>query len=278
MTKPIRAVGFHQMQRGDIVIGTVAARAFREKHPDGRLTLGLNKQYEDMLPLFGAHPVYADYTLWHATNDWPGGEDNLFLAKNQFDIVYHAMPSRGAAIEPIWWKTEHQCQSACSVYGLTPPKNLQCCLTKWFDAPANQDYIAFQPYGGFQDWPNKKSFSVERGNEVVKLIQLLGYKVLQIGGPGEPLLEGAEKRPLAYFDSVKQILGCRAFVTIDSGLNWVMSAYSMPTLGLYANGYYRREFIKSIQPVNPNAQYLDDVLVNDIPLDQIATKLKEIVS
>ncbi len=180
--------------------------------------------------------------------------------------------------EATWWKTEHQCQSACSVYGLTPPKDLQCSLTKWFDVPDNSQYIAFQPYGGFQDWPNKKSFSVERGNQVVAAIKALGFKVLQIGGPGEPLLDGAEKRDLTYFESVKQILGCRAFVGVDSGLAWVMSAYSFPMLGLYANGYYGREFIKSIQPVNPNAIYLDDVLVNDIPLDQIAANLKQIVS
>ncbi len=272
----MRAIGFMAGQRGDLILGTVAARAFKEQHPDARLTLGLHKQYEDMLPLFQGHPFFDDYHLWHEYANWPGGEDNLFLAKNQFDIVYHAMPKRHN--EPDWWKTETQPQNVCSIYGLTPPTNLQCSLTKWFDAPANQEYVAFQPYGGFQDWPNKKSFSVERGNQVVQLIKSLGYKVLQIGGPGEPLLEGAEKRPLAYIDSVKQIAGCRAFVTIDSGLNWVMSAYSMPTLGLYANGYYGHQFIKSIQPVNPNALYLDDVLVNDISLDLISARLKELIS
>lgn len=272
-----RAIGFNAGMRGDIILGTVAARAFKEQYPDHRLTLGLHKQYEDMLPLFQGHPHFSDYHLWYEYANWPGGEDNLFLAKNQFDIVYHAMPSRGAA-EASWWRTESQPENVCAIYGLTPPANLQCCLTKWFDSPPNQKYVAFQPYGGFQDWPNKKSFSVERGNEVVKIIKALGFKVLQIGGPGEPLLDGAEKRPLTYFESVKQIAGCRAFVTVDSGLNWVMSAYSTPTLGLYANGYYGRAHIKSIQPVNPNAIYLDEVLVNDIPLDQIAASLKEIVS
>ncbi len=276
MTKPIRAVGFHQTQFGDIVVATVAARAHKEKHPGSRLTLGINKRHEAMLPLFGAHQYYDDYTTWQALEDWPGGEDNLFLAKNQFDIVYHAMPKRQN--EATWWKTEHQCQSACSVYDLTPPKDLQCSLTKWFDAAPNQEYVAFQPYGGFQDWPNKKSFSVERGNQVVVAIKALGFKVLQIGGPGEPLLDGAEKRDLTYFESVKEIAGCRAFVTIDSGLNWVMSAYSMPTLGLYSHTYYGAEYVKSIQPVNPNAQYLSADLVNNLDLDVIAASLKILIS
>ncbi len=274
--KPIRAIGFHQGQLGDIIISTVAARAFKQQYPDGRLTLGINKRFEMILPLIGAHAYFNDYHLYHEYAGWPGGEDNLFLAKNQFDLVYDAMPKR--ANEATWWRTEHQAANACSIYGLSVPANLQCSLTKWFDAPDNSGYIAFQPYGGFQDWPNKKSFSVERGNQVVALIKALGFKVLQIGGPGEPLLDGAEKRDLTYIESVKHILGCRAFVGVDSGLTWVTSAYSFPTLALYANGYYSRQFISSIQPVNPNAIYLDDVLVNDIPLDLIGARLKDLIS
>jgi hypothetical protein len=265
-----------QGQFGDLIISTVAACAHKVKYPDSRLTLGLNKRFEAILPLFGAHKSFDDYHIYQEYANWPGGEDNLFLAKNQFDIVYHAMPKR--ANEATWWKTEHQCQSACSVYDLTPPSDLQCSLTKWFDVPDNSDYIAFAPIGGFQDWPNRKSFSVDRANEVVRLIQSLGYKVLQIGGPGEPILEGAEKRDLSYFESVKQALGCRAFVGVDTGLQWVMSAYSMPILGLYSNGYYGREFIKAIQPINPNAIYLDEITVNDIPLDLIALNLKTLIA
>jgi ADP-heptose:LPS heptosyltransferase len=271
----MRAIGFMQGQFGDLILSTVAARAHKIKYPDSRLTLGLNKRFEAILPLFGAHVSFDDYHIYQEYSNWPGGEDNLFLAKNQFDIVYHAMPTR--ANEATWWKTEHQAANVCSVYDLIPPPNLQCDLTKWFDVPDNSEYVAFQPFGGFPDWPNKKSFSIERANQIVYLIKTAGYKVLQIGGPGEPLLEGAEKKDLSYFESVKNMLGCRAFVTVDTGLNWVASAYSMPTLGLYSNQYYGREFIKAIQPVNPNAIYLDEVTVNDITLDAVLLSLKELL-
>lgn len=276
MSKPIRAIGFMQGMRGDLIITTVAARAFKEQHPDARLTLGLHRQYEDMLPLFQGHAFYDDYHAWHAYADWPGGEDNLFLAKEQFDIVYHAMPNRSN--EPNWWQTEHQCQSACSVYGLTPPANLQCSLTKWFDTPDYSSYIGFQPFGGWQDWPNKKSFSLARAQAAVDLMLAMGHKVLQFGGPDEPALVGATKFVGTYFESMKAMVGCKALLTVDTGRIWCASAYSVPTLGLYANGYYGRQFISSIQPINPNAIYLDEETVDQIPLDVIAARLKELTS
>lgn len=278
-TKPLRAIGFQQGQRGDIILATVAARAFKEQYPEARLTLGLNRQYEDMLPMFGAHRYYDDYHVWQEYANWPGGEDDLFLAKNQFDFVYHAMPRRRN--EATWWKDEHQAANACSIYGLTPPKDLQCSLTKWFDAPDYSSYIGFQPFGGWQDWPNKKSFSVERANAVVAAIKALGFNVLQFGGPDEPLLDGATKlngKFNTYFDSMKAMLGCRALVTVDTGRVWAASAYSFPTLGLYSTSYYGPQYISSIQPINPNAIYESAPLVNDIPLDLIAARIKELTS
>lgn len=271
-----RAIGFFAGQRGDIIIGTVAARAFKEQYPDYRLTLGVAKQYEDMLPLFGLQESFNDFHVWHEYDAWPGGEDNLFLAKNQFDMVYHAMPKR--ANESNWWRTEHQASNAASVYGLTPPANLQCSLTKWFDAPDYSSYIGFQPFGGWQDWPNKKSFSLARAQEVVNLIVKTGFKVLQFGGPEEPNLDGATRFAGTYFDSMKTMVGCRALVTIDSGRAWAASAYSVPTLGLYSHDYYGEQFISNIQPINTNAIYLSAPLVNDIELDVIATQIRALTS
>lgn len=272
---PFRAIGFNAGQRGDIIIGTVAARAHKEKYPDSRLTLGIHNQYQDMLPLFGNHKFYDDYHLWHTYSGWPGGEDNLFLAQQQFDIVYHAMPTRQN--EADWWKTEHQAQNVCSIYGLSYPSNLQCSLERWFDVPDNSGYVAFAPFGGFQDWPNKKSFTLEKANQVVAIINNLGYKVIQIGGPDEPKLHNCEKRNLSYFDSVKNILGCKCFITVDSGMNWVMSAYSFPTLGFYSNSYYSKDYIKNIQPINPNAIYVDETLVVNITLAEIESYIKKII-
>lgn len=276
MTKPFRAIGFNVAQRGDIIISTVAARAFKETYPDARLTLGINRQYEDMLPLFGAHESFDDFHLYHGLDDWPNGEDNLFLAKNQFDIVYHGMPKRPN--EATWWRTESQPANICSLYGLKVPRNLQCSLTKWFDVPDYSSYIGFQPFGGWQDWPNKKSFSLARAQEVVNLIVKSGFKVLQFGGPEEPSLDGATRFDGTYFDSMKAMVGCRALVTIDSGRVWAASAYSVPTLGLYSHDYYGEQFISNIQPINPNAIYLSAPLVNQINLDVIGARLKDLIT
>lgn len=272
----MRAVGFAQGQRGDVVVGTVAARAFKERFPDAHLDLGINKRYQDMLPLFEQHSYFDSYRIWEGYDDWPTHKDIADINNAQYDTLFDAMPKRHN--EATWWQTEHQAQSICLVNGLKPPTNLQCSLIKWFDVPDLRGYIAFNFVGGFQDYPNKKSFSVERASQVVNLIRKLGFKVIVIGDPKEPELPDTERKPLSYLDSVKTMLGCRALIGIDSGLGWVASAYSHPALLCYANGYYGKDFIKNIQPVNPNATYVDALKTDDIDLDILTQALQTMLT
>jgi len=273
----MKAIGMTQGQRGDLIISTVPARAFKEQYPNATLTLGLNKRYADMAPLFANHESYDSVHFYDAYDNWPSQLDLEYLKRAEYDIIYDPMPKRHN--EASWWKTESQVQNACSLYNLTPPTDLQCRLTQWFDVPDLKDYVALNYIGAFYSgYPNAKSYSPQRVAGIVGLIKTKGYKVIVIGDPAEPHLEGTERQNLSYFDSVKTMLGCKAFVGIDSGLTWAASAYSFPTLASYSHEYYGADRVCAIQPVNPNGVYLSGSSLNDISIDKISQKIDNILS
>jgi ADP-heptose:LPS heptosyltransferase len=270
-----RAIGMAQGQYGDLVISTVPARSFKQHYPGATLTLGLNKRYAAILPLFANHEHYDDIHLYDAYDNWPSPLDQAYLGRARYDAVFDPMPKR--ANEAIWWRTEHQAQNACTVYGLpTPTDGLHCQLTQWFDLDIRRDTIAFAPFAGFYNPGNDKRLSESRAQEVVNLIRKLGYKVLQLGGPDEPRLDGAIPCHAGYFESIKQMLGCKMVVHTDSGCGWAASAYGFPQVGLYSNQYYSRDFVKHIQPISPNAIYLDEAKANQIELGAIEAAIKRL--
>ena len=65
------------------------------------------------------------------------------------------------------------------------------------------------------------------------------------------------------------MLGCKLLITTDSGFSWVASGYQLPTIGLYSHDYYGKDFVKNIQPRNPNAIYFAESNVNAINIDSI---------
>jgi ADP-heptose:LPS heptosyltransferase len=272
----MRAIGFQQGLRGDLILSTVAARAFKQAHPEWHLTLGLNQQYADMAPLF-AHSDFDDVHVYEGYDNWPTARDEAYLKRAGYDHVFDPMPKR--ANEATWWQTEHQAQNACSIYRLPYPSDgHQCRLTKWFDVPDYRDYVAFNYVGAFYaGYPNAKSYSPQRAREIVQLIRDKGHKVIVIGHPKEPTIEGTERGPSAYFDAVKTLLGCRAFVGIDSGFTWLASAYSHPTLACYSDAYYTKQYVGSIQPANPNARYLSAPNLNEVPLTDIDAALSQLL-
>jgi ADP-heptose:LPS heptosyltransferase len=83
-----------------------------------------------------------------------------------------------------------------------------------------------------------------------------------------------------WLDTVRLMLGCKCLITVDTACSWIASAYSFPTIGLYGSEYYIRNgnnYISSIQPINPNATYLDANNVNDIPIELIVKNIKKML-
>ena len=44
----IKIIGTNQGQRGDLIMGTVVAKAIKERFPESHFTLGINKKYQEL--------------------------------------------------------------------------------------------------------------------------------------------------------------------------------------------------------------------------------------
>lgn len=273
-----RAIGMNCGQRGDLVLSSVTARAFKAQYPDYHLTLGVGPQYADMLPLFYQHPYFDSFHVYTTYEGWPGKADVAYLSRTKYDLVFNAMPK----VPHDWFTRWHQTEAMAHAHGLAPSQDKACVLTKWFE-PLVQlpNTIAFAPFGGFHPSRpvNDKMLSIAQAQLIVdRMKSELGYSVVCIGAPEEPHLEGTNQFKGCYFDSVRMMLGCKALIHTDTGMGWVASAYQFPCLGLYANSYYGAQHVKSIQPVNPNSIYLDAPTIGELSLNRVTEAIKTLLS
>lgn len=275
----LQIIGTNQGQRGDLIMGTVVARAIKEKFPNSYFSLGINKQYEDMAPLFYNHPYIDSVSIWEGYDNWPTQND-IQHAK-QFDVVLSPMPQHPNS--HCWYKlVNHQTEASCIMNGLTPPKDLQCYLTKYFEVQGSKDYIAISP---FTAW-DKKNISIEKWQSIIDyIVKTRGFNVLQLGGANEHRFENTfypndmhySWMPWNYFESVKKMLGCTFTITLDGGLCWAASAYNHPTLGLMGLHYNGLNSSKLYQPINLNGHYLEAPRAEDIPNELIFQKIDEMI-
>lgn len=265
----------HHGLRGDLFLNLPAIRWLAQQ--GNTMSMPIHKQYADMAPLFLNAPHLHGIVITDEYESFPGPRDREALA-NRYDKIFNPMVPHA---HPQWWKVGHQAGVVPLDYGFPTVLSVEECqieLTQWFDIDVRRDYVAFAPFAGWYNPNNDKRLSVERAQEVVDLIRAKGFKILQIGGPGEPVLEGVEFPQMSYFDSMRAILGTKLFVHTDTGMGWGVSGYKFPQLGLYGHRYYGAEFVKHIQPVNPQGVYLDADVVANIELDKISQSLDTILS
>jgi ADP-heptose:LPS heptosyltransferase len=267
----MKAIGFNAGQFGDVIMGTVAARAHKLAYPDSKLTLGIAKKYSDIQNLFANHEYFDNVHIWKGYNDYPTIDDKLMHVN--FDKVYDAMPQHTS---PYWYLNNHQTAELCLMHGLTPPSNLQVSLTRpemiGLYSPAS---IALSLFGETRG--GEKSVTLEQAKAIVKLVEKMGFVPLQLGLANEPQI--CQQRfvgPFAW--SVAKMLGSVALITIDTAMAWIASGYSQPTVGLYGYSYYpMAKTAKNWQPVNPNAIYVESAKVSDIIVERIEAALKQLL-
>ncbi len=247
----MKIIGTNQGQRGDLIIGTVVARAIKEKFPNSHFTLGINKQYEDMKELFYNHPYIDNISIWEGYDNWPTTNDVKLM--EQFDLVLHPMPQHPN--NHCWYQlVNHQTEASCIMNGLTPPKNLQCSLFRWFDLiPEYNNVICISPFTAWE----KKNITIEKWQEIIDYIHNKGISIIQIGDKNEYKFNHTYKATFSYLESTTIMLSCKFLICLEGGMNWVASAYGQKVLGLMGLHYDGLKSSKLYQPVNPNAIYLE---------------------
>jgi len=266
----------NQGQFGDLCMNTVAFKKIKELYPNDFLIMSINKKYSEIAPIFFNNPYIDSLVIWDQYDNWPNEKDALTIKKYKNSIINHPMSSHTI---DRWYLRSHQteeCAFMNGYYGERFPNGEQCILNKWFDVQKNDKLISFAPFAGFYNPNNRKKLSISNAQKIVDLIKANGYDIIQLGGKDEPHLEGAIKIDCSFFESIKIGLSSKFYIGTDTGMTWILSAYSKPTIGLYSYEFYGKEYVKNIQPVNPNSIYLSENNVNDITIDQIEEKFKNL--
>lgn len=269
-----RYLGFNLGQYGDLVMSTVAARSLKELDPGCHLTYHIAKKYEAISKLFLYNEYIDEIHISEGYADYPTENDKKFLENAKFDFIFNPMPqhSRGD-----WYKhCRTQPEEVCWMHGLKPSENLQCYLNKWFHVEKQKGHIAVALFGNYGQ--SKKAFSKDQAQNLVDHLISLGYKVHSIASPLDPKIDGAIYENLTYIGSVKRMLSCEFLLACDTGMNWVASAYSHPVIGIYAKDalYPNQENFGAIQPINPNAQYLNLNSIKDLDVTKLSEYIRNI--
>lgn len=271
-----RYCGFNPLRYGDLFINLAACRILKQLDPGSHLTFVINGNYRAAAPFFLDQP---DIDKIHITSRVFDGFDDTdweWVKTQKFNHVFNPMQDH----LDMWWFHRNQSLECAHMHGLSIPASEtgKLSLNRWFNLNEDfKEWVAIQAFAGSYDSQNKKQLSPARAQEIVDVLVNKGYRVLQLGLESEYKLNQTVRIPNNYFDMIRDMLSCRLLITTDSGTSWAASCYDLPTLGLYSHEYYSKEYVKNIQPINPNAIYLDEENVNQISMESIEGALSKLL-
>lgn len=265
----MRTIGLSQGQIGDLFMNIVACRSFKERFPESIMTLGINRKYSDVAPLFQDNPLVNAIHIWEGYDDWPQPKDQRYLDRCKFDHVFNPMPQH---TRDDWYLHRHQTEEVCLMHGLTPPNDLSVSLTQWFKPLAkNPKYVVVNLSAATR--AEAKTPSPQKAKEIVQTIIDLGFIPVQIGLASEP--KYCEQRFIgSWLETVKFVLSCKFLITVDSAIAWIASGYQFPTIGLYAFSYYPdAKSSANWQPKNTNLLALESPTIGEITIESVSRSI-----
>ena len=268
-------VGFHQGQYGDLFICLTAARVVKSLDPTCRLIFGINKKYKDVAKVFELSDDIDEILIWDSYDHWPNQNDKFKIEELNIkykDVkLFDPMPHH---IVQDWYNYWHQTEEFCLMHGLPrPQKELQDFKLN-HPKIKREDYICICPYTSFGD---SKNLTDQMINDVKSFCKLNGFNLIQLGGPKDQLIDGAEKFEGTYYESILKMLGSRALISADTGMVWAASAFSHPSLVFYSTKFYPNSLSsKNWTPRNKNQISLESDYIKNINIS-ISDHLKRIM-
>lgn len=266
----MKILGLAHGQIGDQFIQLPCIDFIKRRYFCKNYTCNINKRYSLAIDTLKLSPLIDDFFISDEYENFPSKIDREKLIKSNFYKVFNPMPRH---TNPSSWHTErHQTSEVFNMYGYdSDPNGYQIYLDKQGLGKLHDlnHTITFAPFAGYYNSSNDKKLTIEKSEEIVKMVNECGYEVIQIGGSNEPKIKGAHQAICSYFNSIKLIVSSKLFIHTDSGTGWASSGFKHSCVGLYSDAYYTKKFIKNIQPINPKAIYLSESNVNEIPLENI---------
>lgn len=276
METPNKILGLLHGQIGDQFIQLPLVKHIKGQNKNIEYTANINKKYVICMETLANTADYIDnYYVSDDYESFPNEVDKENLDKLGFNQVFNPMSRHN---NENWFRERHQTSEIFDMFGFKfDPNGYQIDLNYPKDQIFKKSkWIAFAPNAGYYNPNNSKKLSESKSLEICDSLSKLGYKILQIGGSDEPIIDHKNVYKLngSYYDSVLAILSCDLYIGTDTGMTWCISGFKFPTLGLYSDSYYSKDFIKNIQPINPNSIYLSENNVNEISNDLIIEQIK----
>ena len=266
-------------QFGDIVMQIPALEQFIKDNPDTKIVFGMADKYKDILPLFyDYHENIIEYKAWEGYNDWPTISDLEYINSQNFDAMFpFKIPTHDT---PDWPKDRHICAETAKIMGLDvklPDNDIRLPPLK--DLVREPKTVSLHLFSS--KWPGGiRSIDIPKQNFIVNFLRKQGYKIYQLSGPDQPHIKNTIFFKGTYFESCKKMLSTDFFVTCDSGMPWIASAYNHHTIALHSSGYNLQArasgevTTKSWTPVNPNSVILESYRATDIAVSDILKEIK----
>lgn len=253
MSTPFNAIGFAAGQVGDLVIQTVAARAFKQQYPGSRLTLGIAEKYRDILPLFIQQPNVDDLHIWDGYDNWPTVTDREYMYWRGFTKVYNAMPPH---TRPDWYNHNTYAEENCLRFDLKVPDDTSYELVRWFPLEEGRGKVVtlslFPSAGQLH-----KTMPVDECERLCVALKALGYTPVQLGGKYEYVkLKNAYAPHLSILEATKLMLSSHLHISADTAFCSIAAGYKHKTLGYFGCNYPDMTDCFSHLPPNPNAVYI----------------------
>ena len=271
-------------QFGDIIIQEPTLRKVIEMNPDSDIWMGAYKKYFEILELYkNYHPNIKGFIEWEkyttryekdGSGNWPSENDKKKIEEINFDKMYEVSPIHK---ESDWVTKRHIVEELGNMYNIKIDNN-KVNLNKPEHQKSDVKTAAISLFPSSWGWKGPRSISIEKIKYIVSFLTQKGYKVLHLGGPGEPDIKGATKIKGSYIDSVKALLSTELLVTCDTGMSWIASAYNHPTIGLYSWAYNSPDggsWLKNWKPINPNASYLESKFADGINVYNILYEINK---
>jgi len=262
-------------QYGDVVMQEPGLRKFIKDNPDTKIILAICDKYKEILPLFyDYHENIVDYKVWEGYDDWPTVKDQQYIKEQSFDAMF---PFQKPFHEDNGFSNyRHITIETALMLGVTaddPKINLKLPKSV-IKEPKTVSVHMFS-----SKWPHGIR-SIEKQKQILIVDYLLrkGYKVYQISSPNQPTLPGVIKPSGTYYDACMNVLKTDFLISCDSGMVFIASAYDHPSLGLFSSGYNPLvPTTKNLQPINPNAIYLESYRGSDISIYKIFESIDELI-
>ena len=278
-------IGFNQGQYGDLFISLTACRVLKRTFPDCFLIYSVNRKYSDCIEILKLSEDIDDFAIWEGYDDYPLDSDKQYLKyilgylrDAGFEKFHQFNPMQEHTILdwPNYW---HQTEEACVMYKLPRPTDSEMDF-KLRKPNLEQEETITICTGRRKEKDgliNTKALTIEIIESVKNFAEKNNLTLIQIGADEEEGIDGVEKFKGSYSESVLKVLKSKLLVSCDTGMIWVSSAFSHPTVGLYDLSYYK--FAKSCgnwTPKNKNQKTFYADLMKNIDLQELEESLTNI--